>query len=145
MNKKIQNQKYRDLRFFQQRYFSLNDLQQQDVHQYHDKFEINSSLFFQKNESVDLLKNVLSKDEMATVMAKMMIAEEITYQKGLQSDSSKQLFLGHYKPILLDSLKISVEKFDSSLKYYSKNPEYFREVAELAEKQITPKDSAVAK
>ena len=86
-------------------------------------------------------KNVLSKEDMASAMAKMMVAEEITYQKGLQTDSSKQLFLGHYKPILLDSLKISIEKFDSSFKYYSHNPEYFREVIELAEKKIAPKDS----
>ena len=75
---------------------------------------------------------------MAKAVSLLMIAEDITYQKGLQTDSAKQLYLGHYKPILLDSLGITVSEFDSSIQFYFENPIFFEEMMGLTEIELTP-------
>lgn len=75
---------------------------------------------------------------MAKAVSKLMIAEDITYQKGLQTDSAKKLFLGNYKPILLDSLGITVADFDTSIQFYLDNPALFKEIMILTEAELAP-------
>lgn len=85
--------------------------------------------------------NIIPIDKMAEAMAEFLIAEDITYKKGFPIDSSKQLLLGNYKPIILDSLKLEINHFDSSYNFYLEHPELFEEVIKQTEKILEPKST----
>ncbi len=64
---------------------------------------------------------------MARVMTEVHILEAKIYKLYLKSDSAEKLYQ-HYETMLLDSLNISPEQYENSLKHYFSNPKKFEKV-----------------
>lgn len=101
------------------------------------------TLLFSCTPEVTVPEELIKEENMAQIMAELLVAEDVTRLKGLQTDSSQVIFHGYYKPQIMQKYGTSVAQFDSSLKFYLTHAAVFKDVALRSEEILKLKVDSI--
>lgn len=92
------------------------------------------------SDKIEIPEDVLTKEEMVSVMIRVHLIESKVGKLGQRSDSSKALF-DHFERLMIEKKGYDTVRYNRSLSFYTRHPKIFRKVYEAVVDSLMEMDN----